>query len=318
MTALLPLYRPRARFADCPNPPNGRSWPRNRRESGECQVKRFIDRRVGDLHLLHISWFGGEPLLARPVIEEISSHILKVAAGRSSLQYVGDITTNGYLLNSSTVERLSELGVSFYQISFDGPEFLHDRTRVRRNGKGSFREIWKNLIAIRDGRVPINVVLRIHLNPENLAYMPEFVAEIRDTFLHNTRFKVTIKPIEHMGGPNDSNFEIITDEERLHVINELESIVLEGGDISRLFSTPDVCYAAQANSLLVRANGLLGKCTVALSDPRNTIGRLLQDGTLDLDNNLLHPWLEGWISRDRASVQCPYAKLQQCDRCASV
>ncbi len=125
-------------------------------------VKRFIDRRMKDLRLLHVSWFGGEPLLARPVIEEISSHILKSAAERDGLDYGGDITTNGYLLNSSTVQRLSGLGISFYQISLDGPEFLHDRTRVRRNGKGSFRQIWKNLIAIRDSKININVVLRIH------------------------------------------------------------------------------------------------------------------------------------------------------------
>jgi uncharacterized protein len=35
-------------------------------------IRRFIDRRVRGLHLLHISWFGGEPLVARPVIEDIS------------------------------------------------------------------------------------------------------------------------------------------------------------------------------------------------------------------------------------------------------
>ena len=278
-------------------------------------VKRLIDRRVGGLDLLHISWFGGEPLLARPVIEEISSHIVKLAAERNSLHYVGDITTNGYLLDSSAVQRLSELGISFYQISLDGPEFLHDRTRVRINGKGSFHQIWQNLIAIRDGRIHVNVILRIHLTPENLAYMPAFLAEVRDTFLHDARFKVTIKPIEQMGGPNDSTMEVITDDERLHVIDELESVALEGGDVSRLFSTPDVCYAAQANSLMIRANGLVGKCTVALSDPRNTIGQLRPDGTLHVDNELLHPWLQGWESRDRASVQCPYAKLRQCDRC---
>lgn len=278
-------------------------------------VKRLIDRRVGDLHLLHISWFGGEPLVARPVIEEISSHIVKVVAERNSLHYVGDMTTNGYLLDSSAVQRLSELGIRFYQISLDGPEFLHDRTRIRINGQGSFHQIWQNLIAIRNSKMHVNVILRIHLTPENLAYMPAFLAEVRDTFLHDARFQVALKPIEKMGGPNDFTMKIITEQERSQVIAELESVVLEGGDASRLLPTPDVCYAAQANSLLIRANGLVGKCTVALSDPLNTIGQLRPDGTLHVDNELLYPWLQGWESRDRAAVQCPYAKLRQCGRC---
>lgn len=278
-------------------------------------VKRLIDRRMEDLDLLHISWFGGEPLVARPVIEEISRHIVKVVAERNSLQYVGDMTTNGYLLHSSAVQHLSELGIRFYQISLDGPEFLHDRTRVQINGKGSFHQIWQNLIEIRNSRMDVNVVLRIHLTPENLACMPVFLAEVRDTFLHDARFKVVLKPIEQMGGPNDSTMKIITEKERSQVIAELESVVLEGGDASRLLPAPDVCYAAQANSLLIRADGRVGKCTVALSDPRNTIGQLRPDGTLHVDNELLHPWLQGWESRDQASVQCPYAKIRQCGSC---
>lgn len=273
-------------------------------------VKRLIDRRVGDLRLLHISWFGGEPLIAWSVIEEISSHIVQVVAERKGLYYVGDMTTNGYLLDSSAVQRLVELGICFYQISLDGPEFLHDRTRVRINGKGSFHQIWQNLLAIRNSRMRVDVALRIHLTPENLAYMPAFLAEVRDTFLHDARFKVLLKPIEKMGGPNDATMKIITEEERSQIIAELESVVLEGGDTSRLFATPDVCYAAQANSLLIRANGLIGKCTVALSDPCNTIGQLRPDGTLHVDNELFYPWLHGWESRDRAAIQCPYAKLR--------
>lgn len=278
-------------------------------------VKRLIDRRVDGLHLLRISWFGGEPLVARPVIEEISSHVVKVAEQTKGLHYAADITTNGYLLDSSAVQRFSELGIRFYQISLDGPELLHDRTRVRMNGKGSFRKIWQNLLMIRNSAMDVNVVVRVHLTTENLPCMPAFLADVRETFLHDARFKVALKPVERMGGPNDAEIEIVPEQERPRAIAELESVVTEGGDASRLFPAPDVCYAAQANSLLIRANGRVGKCTVALSDPRNTIGRLRPDGGLDIDDELLHPWLRGWESRDQASIQCPYAKLRECGKC---
>src|SRR6266850_5496840 len=93
-------------------------------------VKRLIDRRLDSLRSLSVAWFGGEPLLARGVIEEISEHIVHALGERPDLHYYADMTTNGYLLDTPAVERLAELGISSYQISLDGPEDLHDQTRV--------------------------------------------------------------------------------------------------------------------------------------------------------------------------------------------
>jgi uncharacterized protein len=270
-------------------------------------IKRLIDRRVDSLRSLSVSWFGGEPLLARAVIEDISEHIVRAAAERPGLHYEGDITTNGYLLDILAVERLAELGIRLFQITLDGPEPFHDRTRVRADGKGSFRQIWQNLLAVRDGTVPVNVVLRVHLTSDNLPVMREFLMQIRETFLQDSRFRVLLKPIEHLGGPNDDTVEIIPMEARPRILAELEAIVLEGADTRRLYPAAQVCYAARPNSLMIRANGLIGKCTVALTDPRNTIGRLLPDGSLQIDNARLRLWLHGWASRDWAALECPYA-----------
>jgi uncharacterized protein len=272
-------------------------------------VKQFINRRISDLRLLQISWFGGEPLIALPVIEEISSHIVRLAEHTVGLSYVGDMTTNGYLLDHAMAQRLLKLGIRFYQISLDGPEPIHNRTRVRLNGKGSFSQIWENLLELHDSALPINIVMRVHLTPENLPYMPEFLATVRDTFLDDSRFTVLLKPIERMGGPHDSDFEVIPQRGRSKILAELESVVMKDGESSRLFQAPNVCYAARANSLMIRANGFIGKCTVALSDPRNSIGRLRSDGTLEIENERLRPWLHGWESRNPAAIQCPYEEL---------
>src|SRR5262245_50079579 len=65
-------------------------------------IKRLIDSRLDGLRALSVSWFGGEPLLARAVIEDISEHIVRATADRPNLHYEGDVTTNGYLLDIST------------------------------------------------------------------------------------------------------------------------------------------------------------------------------------------------------------------------
>jgi uncharacterized protein len=273
-------------------------------------VKRLIERRSRELGSLSVSWFGGEPLLARGVVEDISEHIVRTKAAHPDLQVEGDMTTNGYLLDAQTVERLSELGIRLFQISLDGPEVLHDRTRVRANGGGSFHQLWRNLVAIRDGVAPINVLLRIHLTPDNVPHMREFLVKIRETFLDDKRFQVLLKPVEHLGGPNDRTMAVLPQELRSQVLPELEKIVC-GEQIAseRLFSAPQVCYASRPNSLVIRADGAVGKCTVALTDPANAIGRLRLDGTLEINNARLRPWLRGWLSRDWAAVGCPYAEM---------
>ncbi len=273
-------------------------------------VKRLIDRRIDGLEALTISWFGGEPLLALSVVEDISQHIVSLAAARPVLNYHGDMTTNGYLLDVPLVHRLAGLGIRNFQVSLDGPELFHDRTRIRADGGASFRRIWTNLVAIRASTAPVSILLRVHLTPENLPVMPEFLTGIRETFLADQRFRVLLKPIERLGGPNDDTMAIVRSEDRTRIMQELEAILLHGvTDLRPLYPAPDICYASRPNSFMIRANGMIGKCTVGLTDPANNIGHLSADGLLEIDNARLRPWLRGWATQDSEALGCPYGGM---------
>lgn len=272
-------------------------------------VKRLIDRRVGELRALGVSWFGGEPLLARSIVEDIASHITTAVANRDSVAYTADMTTNGYLLDAAAFARLTSLGIRSYQVSLDGPRTTHDRTRIRANGHGSFARIWENLLAIQRTSTDARVLLRVHLTPENLPVMAELLRDIRDTFLSDERFSVLLRPIEHMGGPNDAHLDVLDRQQRDIAITELRSLITEDETSPSLFDAPQVCYASRPNSLLIRADGRVGKCTVALNDPANTIGDLLPDGSLRIDRVRLDPWVRGWQATDWNAVGCPYAEM---------
>jgi uncharacterized protein len=269
-------------------------------------VKRLIDRRLDKLGRLSISWFGGEPLLATDIVEDISAHIVDTISRSPGVDYSGDMTTNGYLLEPPLATKLVNLGIRCFQISLDGPEGFHDSTRVRAGGRSSFRQIWRNLVAIRDRHLDIKILLRIHLTPDNVDVMPEFVAEIRDTFLNDRRFMVLFKAIEQMGGPNNDAISALSLADRTRIIPALHEIISDSSQSQPIYQGGDICYAARANSLMIRADGRVGKCTVALSDSANTIGQLLYDGTLRLDNSRLHQWLRGWENGDRAMLGCPH------------
>ncbi|GHH95752.1 radical SAM protein [Streptomyces capillispiralis] len=268
-------------------------------------VKRLIDRRIDGLRSLSVSWFGGEPLLALPVIEDISAHIIERAAAMPDLTYSADMTTNAYLLDRSTAEHLSRLGITEHQVSLDGPQSLHDRTRVQANGAGSFRRIWENLLAVRDSDLRVGVVLRVHVTPANVHSMPDFLSEVREVFLGDSRFSVLLKPVERLGGPRDGEMEVISHDRWPAVLEDLERIVSPEGSRLPLHPTPEVCYASRPNSLMIRANGVVGKCTVALTDPNNAVGKIHPDGTVEIDNHRFRTWLRGWESGDWDALSCP-------------
>lgn len=71
----------------------------------------------------------------------------------------------------------------------------------------------------------------------------------------------------------------------------------------------EICYAAKPNSLLFRADGRIGKCTVALNDPRNDVGVLQKDGTLNFNDRKLQLWFEGFANMDADILGCPLSRL---------
>jgi uncharacterized protein len=218
------------------------------------------------------------------------------------------MTTNGSLLSIDRVERLAALGIRSFQISLDGPKHLHDATRVRANGRGTFDQIWANLIAIRDSTIDVDVLLRIHLTPDNVESIPGLVQQLREQLLSDRRFWFFLKPVEEMGGLNKSSGTVIPEDQREAIVDSVRHAVM--GSAAHAPQTYKICYASRPNSLMIRSDGRIGKCTVALAQADNTIGRLHPDGSVEIDPAVLRVWLQGWETGDRNFLECPYAAMQ--------
>ena len=177
------------------------------------------------------------------------------------------MTTNGFLLNAEAYHRFYSCGISDYQISLDGPPELHDTTRLQANGQGSFDTIWSNLLAIKQVEADGDILLRIHLTKRNVALISEFAERIRRTFDDDPRFRFNLQRVENLGGPNDLSELVIpvSRSRRDTGPSSLRSMRTS----TRIY----VCYAAKANSYVIRADGRIGKCTVALRSDNNSIGR---------------------------------------------
>jgi uncharacterized protein len=282
-------------------------------------VKALVERRAPELSLLHVTWFGGEPLAAYDIVLDLAESF-RVTTQRHVMRYTSHMTTNGSLLTLDRFRTLVDLGVTHYQISLDGPQEHHDQTRITMQKRGTYDVIMENLRAARASDVPGEIMLRLHITQENHHDLEPFVRQLARDFLDDPRFSIFFVPIGRLGGPNDAAIRVVDPNYVNAIISRLveavreeqgiaqashDPIVVEGGKDDEGEPLIDVCYAARPNALVIRADGRLAKCTVALTSERNSIGRLLPDGLLEIDNGKHNTWIKGWFDSDIAALKCP-------------
>lgn len=273
-------------------------------------VKALLDRRVPSLGSLEINWFGGEPTVALPIVFEIMAHA-QALCRHHGVRLRAGMTTNGFLLTGPVYRDLVAHAVTDFQISLDGPKALHDTTRLQANAQGSYDRIMANLDAILavPGEGEGEILLRVHLTRRNQAVIPAFVEALKAQFGADRRFRFTLQPVENLGGGADLSELVIGGSERGWGENSHPADAAEDDGMERRHDAQYVCYAAKANSFVIRADGRIGKCTVALSSDHNLLGRLNQDGSLALDEAKLNRWFGGWASRETAALACPAASI---------
>jgi len=146
----------------------------------------------------------------------------------------------------------------------------------------------------------------VHVDRENFDAIESFLQEYRETFGDDPRFELFIRGLSRLGGSNDASLRILEGEEGTRSIELLRARATALGLRQKQMKLEhSICYAARANSFVIRANGNLNKCTVALEEPRNVVGRIHADGRLSIDKAVMIPWMRGLRSGDRHELQCP-------------
>lgn len=273
-------------------------------------VKALLARRIGSLDLLSLEWFGGEPLLAWPIVEEIQGFAMELVCHHREVRLVGSMTTNGSLLDQHRFERLLDLGVRRYQISLDGTHDIHDSMRRRLGGGGSFAAIWRNLLAMRNTPREFEVLLRLHVTRYNHQAVEQLLVALAHELGGDRRFLTMFKAIRRFGGPNDAELPVLSADLEEQLLSQLRfrSRALGLSHQDDVFAQPGMlpgCYAAALGSYVVRSSGELAKCTVALGHPNNHIGVLQPDGTVAIDAAKMSGWLRGALKGDPESIKCP-------------
>lgn len=305
-------------------------------------IEKLLLARIPQLKNLRFSWFGGEPLLAKDVVLRLSRFAKKLCDD-NAVVFSGGLTTNAYLLERDLAAELVENNQNFFQITLDGTAEEHDQLRRRADGAGTFDKIWRNLESMKEINGDFDCQIRLHLRKSNLKNMEVLVAEIAKEFGNDKRYRIDYQHLRNMGGEGGKT---VVDPLKHSQVAELEMYYdgifqrnrpVQEGDASSfgedeytpirvkaanagesagsqraedfVAGEPYICYAAKPNSLVIRANGRIGKCTVALADERNDIGYISDEGKVVLNDKKLLPWIRGLETLDLESSGCPLSGL---------
>lgn len=301
-------------------------------ESTQNDVFEYVKKLLIDYESLNISWFGGEPLLELETIIRLSERF-RALCKREGKTYLGDITTNGYLLTVDIFKKLLKCNIRTYQITIDGLQSTHDKYRHLVNGGATYNTIMKNLINIRDNikSTMFQIVLRTNMTKKLLDTLNEHLASIDKEFLHDFRFKHVYRiasaynnecvKYDLLNTENLINFSfnnlpqnLINESNRKYFISSFKDFIL---------GKASVCYAGKTSSIVIDPLGKLMKCTVCLNDEKNVVG----DIYAGIQNDKLRQWIERPINSEVVrlcsdcpiypicfNVSCPYEHFSTFDR----
>ncbi|WP_446899648.1 radical SAM protein [Clostridium sp. LBM24168] len=141
----------------------------NKRMSEDVQngLINYIEKNIihSNIKSFHTTWYGGEPLLEKDLILNLSRKFIKLT-NDNGIRYSASIVTNGSLLDYNTAKMLKEeCYINFAQITIDGLGNIHNNRRKLKNGQNSFNLITNN---INNCKELINIPIRVNVDRTNI------------------------------------------------------------------------------------------------------------------------------------------------------
>jgi uncharacterized protein len=314
-------------------------------EETQRAIELFIDKRMEGLELLKFSWFGGEPLVAKDVVLRLSryakqkcdEHGVKFQGGLTTNAYVLDqalarelislnqdffqITLDGWKEAHDVLRQRADgrgtfdviwnnlLGLKALDLTFE----VCVRVHVRRDNIENLEILMREFALAFQGDKRFYLDFQ-HLrdmggdggktieNPVSYLELKEIEAPLRASY--HQALRALRADLANSSPPNVVSDTAASAPILVKAKNSGESAGSQRAS-EQVAGEPYICYAAKPNSLLIRSDGRIGKCTVHFDDKRNDLGYLDATGQIQVDVDELLPWLEGLSTLSPSVTGCP-------------
>jgi uncharacterized protein len=267
-------------------------------------VLDVVDDQLPNIGSLHVTWFGGEPLVGKKPLLALSDEFIR-RCDDAGVEYSADITTNGFLLDEPTCIELRDRRVTHAQVCLDGPPEIHDKMRPLAGGKPSFWGIVNNL---RHAVDYIPVTIRMNVDRENFPHAEELLQILADEGFSGKMgvYAGQIVGINDFAPSPSASFShaCFTNPDYAKAEMEFNELVRRYGfgnpSLPRPSGAP--CTAVRANELVVGSKGELYKCWDSVGNKLEVIGDIRDYKTT---NGRLAKWMKYDPFSDKECRSCP-------------
>lgn len=247
---------------------------------------------------LNISFFGGEPLLEKEKIINFMNDVksdFKENEMLKNTQISGQITTNGYLLDLDSFQKLVDVGVTNYQITVDGLQKTHDKGRYLVNKVGTWTTIINNLRKTRKTKLDFEIQIRTNYTEEILKNFDEYLDFIENLISNDQRYTLHFEDVKDYGTLEESDdigiVQPIKSSEFIFNKMKGRSIMSNLDKLERRMHCVAglVCYAADPSVFTFDVDGTIRKCTFDLEDNANIVGQVI-NGSVLLNSDQMARW----------------------------
>ena len=230
---------------------------------------------------LHLSWFGGEPLLYfDKIIYPISMFARDICAKYEIPCLIG-VTTNAYKINADMILKMKEIGLNSFQITIDGDRERHDKIR-NENGMPSFDRIMNNIFSVLDSLENVRITLRVNYDEQTLK-RSDF-SKVLNVFpeKHRKRVTVDLQRVWQVAKKTEGdNIERVKLYDYCSHLGFAQNGI--GSNIFRIGASRK-CYADKYWHAEINYDGKIYRCTAKGYDDKYVMGTFGDDGIIHWNN----------------------------------
>lgn len=267
---------------------------------------------------IHVTWYGGEPLMGLSSIKNLSKSILKIAVD-NNLSYSADMVTNGLALKNDIFQTLAkESFIRTYQITIDGTAETHDKRRITKTGNGTFDIIIKNIVEVVNNPcyddLNCKITIRINIDKSNEADVIPLVDYLTELNLQN-KISIYFTPIVDWGGNNASSNSLSREDYSVKEIDWQMRLIDKGfGNIPLPERVYQVCMVEDKNAEVYDVFGNIYSCwefpyTEVYGKGDTVIGNLNFPYETYNENATLRDWKETLVSEKTRCKECTHLPI---------
>lgn len=246
-------------------------------EETQAALINFVEARLEVAKSFSVTWYGGEPLLAKDIIYSLSEKFLELCA-KKNINYDAFIITNASLMTDSDIENFKKYKIHGAQVTLDGVKEIHDARRKNITGESTFDKLIERVNALLNN--DLSAIVRINIDKENISRVDELLKILRERidkyenlkidFGQVTAFTEICKSIESDCYGNEQFAEIM--------LPLYEKVFAQGFKVNKMsvYPSPRVnfCCVDYVNSFVVDNHGEIYRCWNHVGNLKRSCGNV--------------------------------------------